>query len=247
MNGHNNSLEASAVASAVETAKDIYLDLNKRALLTYYNLGEIVAGLNNTYGSNAVKEFGDGLAEKVGKDNALSSSSLYRCKQFFEKHNKEEVEKMALSGITWTQVIKTLTLPVESVSRAVDSVSSGEVPPHKMSEHAAVITAGDGSPIDNQARQESDTELIEDEAGSIPVKADKPVSNKSVKSRISKIYGPSMALVDLMADVWLISEDFEELTDKDKEDCREELDKLKRCFSELSDMMSEAAEKLSEI
>lgn len=237
------STQTADVSSAVETAKDIYLDLNKRVLLTYYNLGELVAGLDNKYGSNAVKAFETELSNKVGKDNALSSSSLYRCKQFFEKHSKDDVEKMSKTGISWAQVTKTLRLPVESVSRAVDSVSSGQVPPHKMSEQAAVITAGDDSPLDNQARQNND-EVIEDESGSIPVTPDKAVSNKSIKSRISKLYGPSITLVDLMADIWLIADDFTKLKEKEQEECKEELNKLSRCFDELAEMMNEASQKI---
>ena len=215
----------------VQTAKQMYIGLNKHALQTYWELGRIVSEIDTKYGESSIKSFADNLSKEVGRNDTISATSLYRCRQFQRKHNADEVEKMAEQGITWTQVIKTLPLPKEDVTSTVALIESGELDPSNLSDRAITTSRGGGASPPG-GYDYSDNEE--------PEKIKKVTSNvtgeKPPVKKIEKLKDDCVSVMEQFADIWLIADEYDEIP----EDVNDELHKLYRALSEVKEAADEA-------
>lgn len=228
------------VNEAVAEASLLYKSLNSKAILTYWEMGKVVAGLDSKYGESCIKTFADNLAKELGKAEALSSTSLYRCRQFYKKHDREELERFIEGGITWTQILKTLPLPKESVDAAVSDVLDGAVEPHKMSDRAITLDAGGGPGEPGVINLDEYSDSPGGEVNSTAPPDDDP--SVDVPKTNKQFYDQMMKLLDASGDFFIALDAYPDLNESSKKSVKDDLKKTYRAFSEIRDLMEELRE-----
>lgn len=229
------------VNAAVAEASLLYKSLNSKAITTYWEMGKVVSELDSKYGESCIKTFADNLAKELGKEEALSTTSLYRCRQFYRKHTKEELDVFTESNITWTQIIKTLPLPKESVTSAVNDVLDGTVEPHKLADRAVTLDAGGGPSepgiinLDGYSDSNAGGEVGPDDAPDDDPSVDVPKVNKN-------FYNQLMKLLDDAGDFFIALDAYHNLNESSKKSVEDDLKKTYRAFAEIRDLMEELRE-----
>ena len=233
--------EDTAVNQAVDNAMGTLSNLREVLVRSYWELGQIAADLNKSYGDGVIDKFVKKLSERTDTGN-ISSSTVYKSMQFFKKHSRADLDRFLSAGISWTQITKTLSKPIESVQLVLRQVEEDDVAstefastiermnrvnmdnpivedPNDLGQTMSSKTSVDDGGLDEKAPKgpvdPKDTSPHMGAAGADDSYSGTGRTDGSVRSRLNSIDTRLGGVIDIFADIQLVCADMSELEDEE--------------------------------
>ena len=233
-----------AIEQSVTEANTIIINLYKSTVDTYWHLGKIVGNLDTGYGKGAVKDFSTQLSAKLGHQNELSTSTLYRCLQFYRKYNAESKDKMIEAGISWTQVVETLPEDPVIVNEAVERIIEREVQPTQLSDTVRTMRETDGNPSQSKKQQDRDNQA--QQQADLPT-PDSLGSVKEFKRACVKIEGSILEVLEQTGTVFLLIDKFGQMDAEAKKAVSKDFMKIPEALRSIREPIGQVFESLQKL
>lgn len=210
--------EKSAIDEAVKATKAIFLDVRRRALSAYWEIGKAADSLETDYGESTIKQFAVRLRQELTDE--LSESTVYRARQFFRRTSEDQLKVMLTSNISWGQVVPTLSADNEVVQEVLDKLQDSEISPSRF--------ASEVKRAQEETQRTSDEGEADDEAQTPAVEGDtfdaKPEVDKTFKFSLSKLVRSLEEATNCLADVLILVDQFYNLNEASQKLYKKQID-----------------------
>jgi len=204
-----------AISEAVTAAKTVFLDVRRKALSAYWEIGKSANSLDTTYGEGTIKQFATRLRQELADE--LSESTVYRARQFFQRTPSDKLQILLNSNVSWGQVVPTLSADNTVVEEIIDRLNSEEIKPSSFA-----------SEVKKAAEVAKAEEGFDDSPE--PVQGDsfdeKPETDKTYKYALTKALSSIETGMTTLADVLILIDQYALMTEGSKKLYNKQVDEL---------------------